>query len=87
MRDSQFWGIIVGICGTTPGFAFPETFAHFGATIWPVIQGGTGLAANLLNTYHNVIATLPADESSKVCPNSYRKRGHGPWVLAEVDHS
>ncbi|KAA1116834.1 hypothetical protein PGTUg99_024678 [Puccinia graminis f. sp. tritici] len=43
------------------------------------ILGGTGLAANLLNTYHNVIATLPTDESSKVSTNSYRKRRHECW--------
>ncbi|KAA1101780.1 hypothetical protein PGT21_030105 [Puccinia graminis f. sp. tritici] len=87
MIDQQFWGILVGICGTIPGFAFPERFAYFGATIWPVIQDGTGLAANLLNTYHNVIATLPTDESSKTMDVQYLLSKAQKQVQAQLSNS
>ncbi|WAQ89830.1 hypothetical protein PtA15_11A521 [Puccinia triticina] len=57
--------VVGGLCGAIPGFVIETGFAFLGSTLWPFIQGGTGFIAGLINTYHNLIATLPNDEFSK----------------------
>ena len=65
MIGLAFWNDFAGLCGAIPGFVIETGFAFLGSTLWPFIQGGTGFIAGLINTYHNLIATLPNDEFSK----------------------